>query len=412
MFRKSKIKIVVVMMSVLLLLFIGTLCVIYFSSYIEVSRENQEMLSLYAKAYWENGSPEGINELPPKRIGKNDDIRGERAYRLLSFHSVAFSEDGTVLTMDNDISMGVSDEELVELAELLLQKQKDNGISGNWVYHIESNQGCTLVVLMDNMIMSGNIGTLLRYTVLFGGITILLLFMVSFFFAHRIVQPLEESYQKQKQFISDAGHELKTPIAVISTNTELLEREVGESKWLDNVKFETGRMAELVRQLLELAKTENTGPQMNRINFSRIVTGGVLPFESIAFESEHELQTEIQDEVYIWGNPEQLGNLVSILVDNAISYAPKHSVIWVVLKAERGRVLLIVSNEGTAIPEEQRKNLFDRFYRADFSRGGADTHYGLGLAIAKAIVTSHHGKIEVNCRGNQVIFTASIPANS
>lgn len=258
--------------------------------------------------------------------------------------------------------------------------------------------------------MSGNMGTLLRYTILFGSMTILLLFLISFYFARRIVQPLEESYQKQ--FISDAGHELKTPIAVVSTNLEMLEHEVGQNKWLDNIKFETDRMANLVRQLLVLAKTEKVEPQMKRLDFSRIVTGVILPFESIAFEKERELQMEIQDDIYITGNSEQLGNLVSILMDNALDYAPKHSVISVVLKSEKNRALLTVSNEGTAISEEQRKNLFDRFYRVDSSRGGETPHYGLGLAIAKSIVTSHHGRIEVTCNRNRVIFTVDIPTNS
>lgn len=410
MFRKSRIKIVAAMMSVLILLFIGMLSVIYYSSYIDVYQRDQNMLNRYAQAYWENGNPTEIMEPLPNPPA--DNASGERVFRLLSFHSVAFSETGEVISIDNDTRMGISDEELIALSEHLLLNRKANGVYGSWVYHTESNNGCTLVVLMDNMIMRHNMGTLLRYTVLFGSITILLLFLMSFYFARGIVRPLEESYQKQKQFISDAGHELKTPIAVISTNAELLEREFGQSKWLDNVKFETGRMADLVRQLLNLAKAESAEPQMDQLNFSRIVTGGILPFESIAFEKERELKTAIQDDIYVWGNAEQLGNLVSILVDNALEYAPKHSVISIALTSERNRAFLSVSNEGMAIPEEQRKNLFDRFYRGDSSRNSESAHYGLGLAIAKTIVTTHHGKIEVNCKMNQVTFTVSIPMNS
>lgn len=410
MFKKSRIRIVIVTMSVLILLFAGTLCVIYFSSYSDVFRQNQEMLSRYAQAYWENETPTENNkilpDLPP------DKIKGDRAYRLLSFYSVAFSETGEIMSIDNNTSMGISDEDLTELSEHLISKNRDSGIYGSWVYLIETHQGCTLVVLMDNMITKGNIGTLLRYTILFGSITIVLLFLVSLFLARRIVQPLEESYQKQKQFISDAGHELKTPIAVVSTNLEMLEREFGQSKWLDNARFETNRMTGLIRQLLELARAENSKPQMNRINLSRIVTGGVLPFECVAFEKNRSLQTNIQDEIYIWGNAEQLGNLVSILTDNALSYAPEHSVITVTLKAERNRVLLSVSNEGSPIPEEQKKHLFERFYRTNPAREEDISHYGLGLAIARAILTSHHGKIEVNYIRNQVVFTASIPIHS
>lgn len=410
MFRKSRIKIVAAAMSILLLLFVGTLCVIYASSYIEVSGENQEMLSRYAQAYWKQGNPAEDSEMPPNPAIMGDPW-GERAYRLSFFYSVFFSETGEVLSIDNDESMGISEEVLIELAERMIQKKKDSGVSGSWAYRIERRRGCTLVVLMDNMILSDSISTLLRYTLLFGGIAIVLLFLLSLYLARRIVQPLEDSYRKQKQFISDAGHELKTPIAVINTNAELLEREFGQSKWLDNVKFEAGRMGELVRQLLELAKTESAGPRMERLDFSRLVTGGVLPFEGVAFEKELALETELQEGICVSGNPEQLGNLVSILVDNALDYAPKHSVISVFLRAERGKALLSVSNEGPEIPEEQRGDLFDRFYRADPSRGGA-AHYGLGLSIAKAIVTAHHGKIDVSCQTGRVIFTASIPVNS
>lgn len=409
MFKKSRIKIVAAITGILILLFAGTLCVIYFSSYIEVFQENQEMLSRYAQAYWLNGVPTRKGKLSPT---PNMDGTGGRAYRLLSFHSVGFSETGEVISIDNDTHMGITDEELIQLSQQLMKQNKSKGVYDSWVYHLEHYNGETLVVLMDNMLLNGNISTLLRYTILFGSIAILLLFLVSFYLAHRIVQPLEESYQRQKQFISDAGHELKTPIAVVSTNLELLEREFGQSKWLDHVKYETGRMADLVRQLLELARTENTKPQMTRLNFSRIVTGEALPFECIAFEKDRCLRTEIQDEIYVLGNAEQLGNLVSILLDNALDYAPKHSAVTVLVKAEHGRALLSVSNEGPAIPEERKKYLFDRFYRADSSRGGEVPHYGLGLAIAKAIVTDHRGKIDVTCIMNQVTFTASIPLNS
>lgn len=408
MFKKSRIRIIAAMMGGFLLLFIGTLFLIYFSSYIEVSKENQEMLGLYAQAYWENGNPENDTD-PPPDAAKEAEPSGGRAYRLLSFHSVAFSESGEVISIDNDISMGVSDEELTALSQKLMQKTERSGVFGSWVYHIESDGGDTLVVLMDNMIMSGNMGTLFRYTVLFGSITVILLLLTSFFLARRIVQPLEESYQKQKQFISDAGHELKTPIAVANTNLELLEREIGQNQWLDGARFENRRMAGLVRQLLELAKTESAKPQTERVDFGRIVTSGVLPFESVAFEKKRGLQTQIQDGINVAGNPEQLGNLVSILVDNALNYAPEHSEIFVSLKTERGRGVLTVSNEGAAIPKEQRENLFDRFYRMDVSRGGDPPHYGLGLAIAKAIVTSHRGKIEVICNKGRIAFNVSLP---
>lgn len=390
MFKRSKRKIVGSIMGILALLFAGTLCVIYFSSYYEVLERDKQMLSRYTKAYWLHGNPEGQRE--------------EKTFHLQTFYSVAFSAEGEVLGIDNEDLPDIADEELVKLAQELVKKGRSDGICRDWIYHVEENEGMTLVSLMDKSIMNSNMDTLFQYTLVFGSIAMVLLFFMSLYLAGRIVRPLEESYQKQKQFISDASHELKTPIAAVHANAELLEREFGQSKWLDNIQMENQRMGELVRELLELARTENTRPQMEKLDFSRVVMGSVLSLEGIAFEKACGLESQIQDDLFVRGNPEQLERLVMILLDNALEYAPDHSVINVVLKAEKGQILLSVANEGEAIPEDIRKNLFERFYRADESRQGENGHYGLGLAIAKSIVTAHQGKIEVECTGNQVIF--------
>lgn len=261
---------------------------------------------------------------------------------------------------------------------------------------------------MDHTILNSNMSTLFQYTLVFGSVALVLLFFVSLHLADRIVRPLEESYQKQKQFISDASHELKTPIASVSANVELLERELGQSRWLSNIRTDNQRMGELVRELLELARTENTRPQMENLDFSRLVTGSILAFEVLAFEKERKLKSQIQDKLLVKGNPEQLERLVNILLDNALEYSPAHSQVQVILKSERNRVLLSVTNQGQEIPEEIRKNLFERFYRVDESRQGDKGHYGLGLSIAKNIVTAHQGRIGVDCCRGNVTFTVSL----
>lgn len=402
MFKKSKIKIVITIISILLLMFIGVIFILYFSSYKEMMQKDGNMLKIYAQVYWENDGIPSIDN-----TNKNTII-----YKLHTFNSVEFSENGEVIKINNNSIKGVTDEYLIQLAKDLINQGKTSGINNNWVYYIESNNDSTLVVLNYNLIVINNMFALLQYTILFGGIIILILFIISFYLARRIVQPLEEIYQKQKQFISDAGHELKTPLAVISTNAEMLEREFGYNKWLDNIKSETRRMSNLVCQLLELAQTENIIPQMSKLNFSRIVIGGVLPFECVAFEKEHKIQIDVQDNVYILGNAEKLGNLVSILLDNALDYAIKGSIINVCLAKEDNKAIFSVTNDGMEIAEEQIKYLFERFYRADKSRNRANMHYGLGLAIAKAIVEAHNGKIQVFCKLNKVTFSIYIPISS
>lgn len=251
--------------------------------------------------------------------------------------------------------------------------------------------------------------TLLRYTIIFGSITITVMFFLAVYLAKRIVKPLEESYQKQKQFISDAGHELKTPIAVVNANAEMLQRDIGENQWLANIQYENERMRLLVGQLLELARTENVQPQTARLDFSHLTTGEVLPFESVAYEKGLSIKAEILPDLWIDGDSIQLKLLISILIDNAIRHSENGNNIVVKLTESRISVILSVENSGKLIPPEQQERLFDRFYRVDDARNSEDNHYGLGLAIAKAIVTTHNGKIEIRCYDGLVEFSVTIP---
>lgn len=408
MFRSSKIKIVMVIISVLVAFLAGALFLIYFSSYLEVTHKNKRMLTVYAKAYWQNGNPEGKLTQPPIPDGA-DDSKGDPSQNSSVFYSVAISDDGTIVSVDKENDKIMSDDTLVHLCQSLIKAGKNSGVKEHWMYYLEHENNCTLVVLMDNRVMSDNIVTLFRNTVIFGSLAILLLLPTSIYISHRIVRPLEDNFQKQKQFISDASHELKTPVAIIGTNAEMLEREIGPNKWISNILYENKQMGELVHQLLELARAESVAPAMNRLNFSRLVTGGTLPFECIAFENEQDLQLSIQEDLHVYGNEEQLFNVVSILLDNAITYSPKKKDILVTLKSDHHMAVLSVINEGEAIPKEKQSALFDRFYRLDSCRNGSSGHYGLGLAIVKATITSHNGKIAVNCRDNQVIFTITLP---
>ncbi len=398
-----------------MLLFVGTLCVIYLSAYHEVYLESQEMLERHANEYWKKADLPSLDTESLSPRAKKDKDDEDHRYNLSSFYTVSFDKNGDATVVydgfdNSDLeSSGLNLNTLIDLARTIVDKDKTEGIYKSWIYYIETQDDETLVVLMDNTITNSNMFTLLQYTLSFGIIMVVFLFIISAYIAGRIVDPLEESYVKQKQFISDAGHELKTPIAVIGTNIDILERAYGSNKWLDNVKFETERMKNLVCQLLDLARAENTKLPMERLDFSRLVYGGVLPFESIAFEKERRLEIDIKDDIFVMGNKDYLGNLVSILVDNALDYAPADTNITIKLAEEKGHATLSVANVGNEIPEEDRKNLFERFYRSDSSRTGENPHYGLGLAIAKTVVVAHKGDIEVKCRDGLVIFEARIP---
>ena len=168
-------------------------------------------------------------------------------------------------------------------------------------------------------------------------------------------------------------------------------------------------MGILIAQLLELARTENVTPQMENIDFSRLVAGEALPFESLAFEKGLVLNSNITNDIGVEGNSTQLKQIVSILLDNAIRHSDGPGEVSLDLTKEHGFATLSVINKGDEIPVEQRKLIFDRFYRVDTVRNGEDKHYGLGLAIAKAIVASHKGHIQVKCFNGLVEFKVKIP---
>lgn len=423
MFKQSKRKIVAAIMAVLALLYLGTLAVIYGSSYFEVSASNYEMLERYAKMYSleeqpGEDTPSGVSDFPGKNsfdtdalMDSPDDLHFDEnpAFQLSTFYSVAISDNGEILAMDNETGTVYEDTVLQEYASEIIESQKDSGMMESLIYTVAVKDGYTLVAFMDNTIMQQSMTTLFRYTIVFGSIMMVALFFVAVYLAGRIVKPLEESHQKQKQFISDAGHELKTPISVIGTNADILAREIGENKWLSNIQYENEKMGNLVSQLLELTKTENSDVLTEPLNFSRLVKGEALPFESIAFEKGLLLNYEIQDGLSVEGNRNQLKQIVSILLDNAICHGKNGKEIKLTLKEEHGCARLSVINNGNEIPPDQREKLFERFYRGDTARSEKGGHYGLGLAIAKAIVTAHKGKIQVFFHDSKVEFVVLFP---
>ena len=306
-------------------------------------------------------------------------------------------------------AFGYDEDQLTALARGIIERGKYDGFEGRLIYRMADKGDYILVAFLDNTVILESAGTLINYTLIFGGVALVSLFFLARYLANRIVTPLEESYQRQKQFVSDAGHELKTPVAVVNANLELLAHEIGENQWLSNIRYENERMSALILQLLDLARAENAAPPMEPLDLSRLVCGETLPFETVAYENGLTLNSEIAENIHVDGNSVQLKQLVSILIDNAIRHGGRGKEVSLNLKREKNCAVLSVANDGEEIPPEQRKHLFERFYRTDAARTGEDKHYGLGLAIAKAITQTHKGTIDVHCHDGKVVFTARIP---
>lgn len=224
-----------------------------------------------------------------------------------------------------------------------------------------------------------------------------------------LIRPVEEAFLKQKQFIFDASHELKTPLSVIMTSAECLSKNPKETKWLDNIQSETERMNKLVLDLLNLAKYDNSYENrvLSVIDLSKLVEKSVLTFESLIYDKGLNLKYHIDQDVNFKCVDSEMKQLVEILVDNAIKHAYDKSTITVDLIKKKDEISLVVKNRGDKIPKEEQSKIFERFYRSDNSRNRNENRFGLGLAIAKNIVLSHNGKIYVECKNGYTSFIST-----
>lgn len=425
MFGKTKRRIVFAIVSSLFILLAVTLTVIVISNRVALRRRNAEMLRTYVDSYIIGGPKtdpaepepgayvEGRDGPPPDGKKPDDkpgrDRRTDSAFRLSTFYSVAFSETGEILEISNESRGALSDESLTAAASKILAGGRSEGSFESRYYIVDERDGYTLVAMIDETINDLSQRTLIRQMLIFGSAALVILFLISIFIAKRIVKPLEENDSRQKNFISDAGHELKTPIAVISANCELLKRETGECEWLSNIEYENERMSELVKRLLELSRSERGSAVTGTVDLSETVAGEALPFESLAYEKGVSIDTDIESGIFVNGDPGQLKQLVSILLDNALTYGTGDR-ISLRLKREKHSAVLSVSNAADASIENKIPFLFDRFYRADSSHADSGSHFGLGLSIAKAVAESHGGGILAAYRDGYAVFTVTLPS--
>lgn len=242
-------------------------------------------------------------------------------------------------------------------------------------------------------------------------------FLISLLLAHWALRPVEKAWDQQRQFIADASHELKTPLTVILANINILlthrqDTIDGQLKWLNNTQMEASRMKELVDNLLFLAKsdTEEAPAVLSEFDLSDAFLSCLLPFESVAFEEGIILDEAIEPGIHMTGDEGRLKQLFIILLDNACKYAGKTGQVRIALKKKQGAITLSVHNSGTLIPNGDLEHIFERFYRSDKSRARTEGGYGLGLAIAKSIVDTHHGRITVRSSESEgTVFHVSFP---
>ena len=268
------------------------------------------------------------------------------------------------------------------------------------------------IVFLDRTLEISTINRLLFIFIIITGIGLIFIFFISILLANWTIKPVAKAWDQQKQFIADASHELKTPLTVISTNTDVIlsnssDSVESQSKWLNYIKNETIRMTKLVNSLLYIAKYDanETKILFKKINLSNIISSICLQYEPLIYENNKKLITDIDNNITIMGDEDKIKQLLNILMDNALKYSLNNGIIKISLKKNKqSNVYITVSNSSETINKEQLNKIFDRFFRIDSSRNRKTGGSGLGLNIAKSIVEIHKGSINVMNKDNITSF--------
>ena len=314
------------------------------------------------------------------------------------FFSVTVGDDGSCALGDTTHVSEEDADSLVELATGALAGGRTSGFWGDYLFRVNGQSGERVALFLNCETKLTRVRLLALISAVACAGCVLLAWLLVGLFSSRAIRPLVESAIQQKQFITDAGHELKTPLTVISANMDVLTLETGENEWIRSTQKQVANLRGLVGELIYLSRLdeEDAKLQKTEVDLSKLVAESAEPFVGMAEFAGKTLNVDVEDGVHMTGDGTMLGRLVSILCDNAVKYAPEGDTIAVILARSRKGIMLITDNAVLQpMSDETLRHLFDRFYRADASRSRESGGYGIGLSVARAIAEKHGGSIRV-----------------
>lgn len=403
MIRDLRKKFILVAMLSTMLVLTAIMGVVNFSNYREMLDRADEMTALLEQndgKFPEEPSwhEQDDTETPPAKPENDEKDKSRFSVETpfeTRYFTVTVDENGEVTDCDLDRIAAVDEETAEEYTQTAQQKNKTTGFQGIYRYRVTETEDGAKYVFLDCRREISNFRTVLVTTISVSLLGLAAVFVLVVIFSRMVFRPVEESIQKQKRFITDASHELKTPLTIIDANTEVMEMESGESQWTKSTRKQIQRLSGLVQQLVTLSRLdEEKGLEEKcEFNLSEAVSECVQPYESLAQTREKNLTLNIEEDITYTGDERSIRQLAGILMDNAVKYSSENGNITLTLKKKGKKIFLEVYNDADDLPQGKQDVLFERFYRLDSSRNSGTGGSGIGLSVAKAIVQAHKGKI-------------------
>lgn len=410
MIRKLRTRLVVVCMLSLLLVIAVILGVVLATSYQGVVSDADRVLALLAEN--EGEFPVLKEDFDWEALGPRRQSQ-ELGYEIRYF-SVLLDETGAVVETDTGQIAAVDEETAVDYAVQILAQDTQAGFLKDYRYLISQEGTDTRVIFLDCGASMVAFRSTLFTSLWVAAVGLAAVLFLILLFSRRLVRPLILGYEKQKRFITDAGHEIKTPIAIIQADSEVLALESGENEWIQDIQHQIRRLSSLTNDLIYLSRMEEDQGREKflPLSLSQVVTETAQAFQTMAKSQNKSFTIDVQPGLAMEGEEKALGQLVSVLLDNALKYAPEGGKIALALARQGKYFRLTVENTAQGITKELLENLFDRFYRGDVSRDSSQGGYGIGLSIARAVVQAHRGKISAAAKGeDKLLIAVLLPMN-
>lgn len=405
MITKLRVKFVCITMLSVGFIFLLLLVAVNVSMTISIRKEADYILNRVIEADGRIDRPKA--ESDSSAFGQAVDLsRMMRISNIKRTFAVRLDHQGHISDIVDNGSSSFTREEIESLVEQIVSENKTSGEFQNHRYLSSPASYGTIIAFVDCTHEEDSMNRLLKICLITGSICIVFLLAAAVFLSFWATGPVSEGFKRQKQFIADASHELKTPLAVIGANVSVLEGTFGSNQWTDYIQAEIKRLNRLVNDMLKLAKMgqpQQSGYLMETLNLSKIALEVLLPYECVAFEQGKTLDYQVNPGLTAHGNKDGLVQVLHIFMDNAFKYSEPGGRIQVMAKQERKKVCVEVRNTCSGISKKAQDHIFERYYREDSSHNRQTGGYGLGLPIAKAILDRHHAKVKVKSDGTSFV---------